>query len=238
MTRLGVTRLGGLLDELRPDAVVTVHATPAAALSALAAEGRRLPPHTTVVTDFVAHSQWIARGIDRYCVAAEEVGREFVARGIPRERVVVTGVPLRPEFDAHVDSAAARRALQLRLDAPVVLVMAYYQCPMLCSMVVNGLMQGMRGLAWTTGKEYRAVVVSFDPRDTAELATAKRKNYVEAYGQIDANVSYQVNEQLSVFVEGINLTDETKRVFARHENQLRFASQTGPRYMFGLRYKF
>lgn len=123
-TRLGTTRLASLLDDLAPDAVVSVHATPAAALSALAAEGRRLPPHTTVVTDFVAHSQWIARGIDRYCVAAEEVGHEFVARGIARERVVVTGVPLRPEFAAPVDAAEARRALQVPGTALVVLVMA------------------------------------------------------------------------------------------------------------------
>jgi processive 1,2-diacylglycerol beta-glucosyltransferase len=123
-TRLGVGRLATLLDALSPDAVVSVHATPAAAMSALAAEGRRLPPHTTVVTDFVAHSQWIARGIDRYCVAADEVGHEFVARGIPRERVVVTGVPLRPGFETSGDPLVARAALQLRADRPVVLVMA------------------------------------------------------------------------------------------------------------------
>jgi processive 1,2-diacylglycerol beta-glucosyltransferase len=123
-TRLGTTRLATLLGTLEPDAVVSVHATPAAALSALAAEGRRLPPHTTVVTDFVAHSQWIAGGIDRYCVAADEVGHEFVARGISRERVTVTGVPLRPEFAAPTDGADARRALQLPAAVPVVLVMA------------------------------------------------------------------------------------------------------------------
>jgi processive 1,2-diacylglycerol beta-glucosyltransferase len=123
-TRVGVSRLAALLDSLAPDAVVSVHATPAAALSALAGEGRQLPPHTTVVTDFVAHSQWIASGIDRYCVAADEVGHEFVARGIPRERVVVTGVPLRPEFAAPIDAGEARRALQVPATAVVVLVMA------------------------------------------------------------------------------------------------------------------
>jgi len=124
VTRLGAPRLAALLETLRPDAVVSVHATPAAAMSTLAAEGRRLPPHTTVVTDFVAHSQWIARGIDRYCVAAEEVGHEFVARGIPRERVCVTGVPIRAAFARPVDGAAAREALGLRGNAPVVLAMA------------------------------------------------------------------------------------------------------------------
>jgi processive 1,2-diacylglycerol beta-glucosyltransferase len=109
---------------MQPDAVVSVHATPAVAMSALAAEGRPLPPHTTVVTDFVAHSQWIARDIDRYCVAAEEVGHEFVARGIPRERVRVTGVPIRAAFERTVDAASARAALGLRADQPVVLAMA------------------------------------------------------------------------------------------------------------------
>ena len=123
-SRLGARRLGALLERRAPDAVVTVHATPAVAMAALAREGRRLPPHTTVVTDFVAHSQWVAPGIDRYCVAAEEVGRELVARGIPRERVVVSGVPVRAEFAATADPREARRALGLPSDVPVVLAMA------------------------------------------------------------------------------------------------------------------
>ncbi|MEJ2789343.1 MULTISPECIES: TonB-dependent receptor [unclassified Pseudoxanthomonas] len=63
-------------------------------------------------------------------------------------------------------------------------------------------------------------------------------NYVEEYGQFDMNVSYQVTPQLTISLEGINLTDETMRTHARHENMVRFATQTGPRYMFGLRYKF
>ena len=123
-TRVGTRKLAALLERLRPDAVVSVHATPAAAMSSLAAEGRWLPPHTTVVTDFVAHTQWIARHVDRYCVAAEEVQHEFVARGIPRERVVVTGVPVREAFEERADSAVARRELGLAPDAPVVLAMA------------------------------------------------------------------------------------------------------------------
>jgi len=68
-------------------------------------------------------------------------------------------------------------------EHPVILVLAYYECPMLCSMVVNGLMLGMKGLAWTAGKEYRVVVVSFDPRDTPETARKKRASYLGAYGR-------------------------------------------------------
>ena len=123
-SRLGAPRLAALLERLAPDAVVSVHATPAVAMATLAAEGRALPPHTTVVTDFVAHSQWIARDIERYCVAAEEVGPELVARGIPRGRIRVTGVPVRAEFEDPLDAAEARRRLGLSADAPVVLAMA------------------------------------------------------------------------------------------------------------------
>ena len=123
-SRLGAGELAARLERVTPDAIVSVHATPAVALAALARAGHRLPPHTTVVTDYVAHSQWIAPGIDRYCVAAEEVGHELVARGIPRERVVVTGVPVRAEFATPPDAREARRALGLPDDRPLVLAMA------------------------------------------------------------------------------------------------------------------
>ena len=124
MPQLGRARLARLLDTLRPDAVVTVHATPAAALAALTLAGHPVPPHTTAVTDYVAHSQWMARPVDRYCVAAEEVRNEFVARGIPPERVVVTGVPVRAEFSRLIDPIAARRTLGLSPHRRTVVAMA------------------------------------------------------------------------------------------------------------------
>lgn len=62
--------------------------------------------------------------------------------------------------------------------------------------------------------------------------------YVEDYGQLDVNVSYQVNDRLSLHAEAINLTDSTMRLHGRNERQGFIATQTGPRYMLGLRYKF
>jgi len=62
--------------------------------------------------------------------------------------------------------------------------------------------------------------------------------HTQSYGQLDVNVTWAMNEHLSLFVEGINLTDETQRTYGRHRNMLRSASQSGPRYMFGARYKF
>ena len=62
--------------------------------------------------------------------------------------------------------------------------------------------------------------------------------YVEAYGQVDLSVGYQVSENLSVQAEAINLTDETTRSHGRHDREVFYATQTGPRYMLGFRYKF
>ncbi len=66
---------------------------------------------------------------------------------------------------------------------PLVLVMAYYECPMLCSIVLNAVMQASHDVDWTIGKEFRVVTVSFDKRDDVAAAMAKRKAYVEAYGR-------------------------------------------------------
>ena len=63
-------------------------------------------------------------------------------------------------------------------------------------------------------------------------------NYTEEFGQFDLSIGYQVNDQLSLQFEGINLTDETNRVHGRHVNEVLYLTQTGPRYMFGMRYKF
>jgi len=62
--------------------------------------------------------------------------------------------------------------------------------------------------------------------------------YTESYGQLDANITWAMNARLSLFAEGINLTNETQRIHSRHRNMLISATQTGPRYMLGLRYKF
>jgi TonB-dependent receptor len=62
--------------------------------------------------------------------------------------------------------------------------------------------------------------------------------YVEAYGQLDVNVGYNVNENFSLALEAINLLDETIRVHGRNERQTLGVTQTGTRYMIGARYKF
>mgnify|MGYP000090621012 CR=1 FL=1 len=62
--------------------------------------------------------------------------------------------------------------------------------------------------------------------------------FVEEYSQIDLNMSYQYNEQLSVFMEGLNLGNETARSFSRYEGALQSATESGARYNLGVRYTF
>jgi len=62
--------------------------------------------------------------------------------------------------------------------------------------------------------------------------------FAKEFGQLDMSVNYDVNEQLTVFFEGINLNDETEQGFGRYEEQFLFARQYGPRYSLGARYSF
>lgn len=66
---------------------------------------------------------------------------------------------------------------------PVVLSLVYYECPMLCNQVLNGLVGTMEALKFTAGKEYDVVTVSFDPRETPELAARKKETYLKRYGR-------------------------------------------------------
>ena len=61
---------------------------------------------------------------------------------------------------------------------------------------------------------------------------------MEEYYQLDMNISYEVSDQLSLFVEGINLTEEDQRVHGRSTYQLREYAVGHARYNFGMRYSF
>jgi len=66
---------------------------------------------------------------------------------------------------------------------PVILSLVYYECPMLCSMTLNGLVKSLRPLTFTIGNEFEVVTLSFDPNEKPALAAAKKSVYVEDYGR-------------------------------------------------------
>jgi protein SCO1/2 len=73
---------------------------------------------------------------------------------------------------------------------PVVLVFAYYDCPMLCTLVVNGLSSALGVLTLVPGQDFEIVTVSFNPRDTPAAAAAKKAVYLERYKHPGASDSW------------------------------------------------
>lgn len=66
---------------------------------------------------------------------------------------------------------------------PVILVPAYYDCPMLCTQILNGLLSGLRPLTLDAGKDFQVVTFSFNPAEGSALAAAKKTAYAEGYGR-------------------------------------------------------
>jgi protein SCO1/2 len=66
---------------------------------------------------------------------------------------------------------------------PVLLTLAYHTCPTVCSMVLSQTVETMKQVGWTVGKEYQAITLSFDPRETMEKTAAKRAQLISDYGR-------------------------------------------------------
>jgi protein SCO1/2 len=66
---------------------------------------------------------------------------------------------------------------------PVVVALVYYECPMLCTQVLNGLVSALSVVSLDAGGDFDVVAVSFDPRESPELARAKKHAYLERYGR-------------------------------------------------------
>jgi protein SCO1/2 len=66
---------------------------------------------------------------------------------------------------------------------PVVLALAYYECPMLCTQVLNGMTGSLKTLSFDAGRDFDVVVVSIDPKDGYHLAADKKASYVASYGR-------------------------------------------------------
>ena len=75
-------------------------------------------------------------------------------------------------------------------DTPLVLVPAYYECPMLCTLVLNGVVSALRALPFDVGREFRVVTLSFDPTETSELAAAKKASYLRQYRRPGAEAGW------------------------------------------------
>ncbi len=75
---------------------------------------------------------------------------------------------------------------------PVVLALVYYECPMLCNEVLNGLTGSLKGISFDAGKDFDVVAISFDARENekADLAKNKKAGYMARYGRANAETGW------------------------------------------------
>ncbi len=91
-------------------------------------------------------------------------------------------VPLELPF---VDSRGGPVVLEQFFDGtrPVILTMNYSNCPMLCSLQLNGLFEGLQGLEWDLGENFQMITVSIDPKESPERAALTKEKYLKMYGR-------------------------------------------------------
>lgn len=117
-----MTRLLNKLQRLAPDAVVATQMLPATLLSYIRDNGQLTDtPAFGVLTDYGVHDFWARSGLDFLCVAHADLADDLV-RKRTASRVVVTGMPLIPEFASPPPVGETRRALGLAVDRPTILV--------------------------------------------------------------------------------------------------------------------
>lgn len=88
---------------------------------------------------------------------------------------------------AFVDSEGEKVRLGDLFDGetPVILTMNYSNCPMLCSLQLNGLFEGLQGVDWNLGEQYRMITISIDPEEEPDRAESTKQKYLEIYGRPD-----------------------------------------------------
>jgi processive 1,2-diacylglycerol beta-glucosyltransferase len=121
--KLGMGRLFKLLQDERPSVVVSTFPLASGAMSAIKSVGLTKVPTMTVITDHTDHSYWLYPHTDKYFVGSEVVREGLIRSGISPDRIEVTGIPVRQEFNQSYDRSALVRKHGLDPNKPIVLIM-------------------------------------------------------------------------------------------------------------------
>jgi len=127
---------------------------------------------------------------------------------------------------------------------PVVLSLAYYGCPMLCTLSLNGLASALKTLSFDAGREFEVVTVSFEPRETPDQAASAKKTYLERYGRPGAAEGWHFLTGDAAAIEAVTRAvgfryawDDETRQYA-HPTGIVVATAEGriARYLYGVEY--
>ena len=129
-------------------------------------------------------------------------------------------------------------------DKPVILTLVYYDCPMLCTEVLNGLNRSLAPLNYSIGEEFKVVTVSFDPRESPTLASQKKAVYTQRYGRPGTGEGWHFltgeAPAIDALTESVGFNyvyDETEGQFV-HGSAIMIISPKGTvsHYFFGIEY--
>lgn len=121
--RLNARSLRGAIADFAPDAIVCTHFLPAGLLAREQARGRLPAPVFVQVTDFDLHALWVVPQLAGYFAASDEVAARMRARGLPADRIHVSGIPIMPAFAEPLERQACAAAAGLDPQRPILLLM-------------------------------------------------------------------------------------------------------------------
>ncbi len=127
---------------------------------------------------------------------------------------------------------------------PVLLAFVYFECPMLCTEVLNGLTAGLLPLDLNAGKDFDVIAISFNPKDSFQLAAAKKKNYVNRYHRAGTEAGWHFLSGDSAAIGAVTRAAGFRYVYDSVSQQYAHASGvilTTPegkisKYFFGIEY--
>jgi protein SCO1/2 len=127
------------------------------------------------------------------------VDRPSALTGVTIEQKLNSQLPLDAAFHDENGNAVLLGDYFHR-NRPVVLALVYYDCPMLCTQILNGMVRAAKVLKFTPGKDYEVVAISFDARETPKQARAKKAIYMKDYGHPEtaAGWHFLTGEQNSI----------------------------------------
>ncbi len=117
-------KLRPLLDDFKPDIIVSTHAFAAEMVTSLRSHINFEIPIISIVTDFAVHQAYISEGIDAYIVSSREMVSDAVSRGLDRVRIYPYGIPVKQGFYHPIDRKAAFESEGLDESVPTILIMA------------------------------------------------------------------------------------------------------------------
>lgn len=167
----------------------------------------------------------------------------MMVQGVGIDQNLNAQIPLELKFKDETGQVV--RLGQYFREKPVVLALVYYECPGLCDLILNGLTHTMGQVSLNVGSDYEVVTVSFNPKETWQLAQAKKANYIEKYQRAGAKEGWHFLTGDAASIKSLADTvgfhykyDPINNQFA-HASGIMVLTPEGKiaRYFYGIEYK-